>query len=91
MIFLVLKTVCCIVAAIAGLTIIISMFKSKHFIKAIFMTAIQGIIALFAVNITGLITGVVTAINWYTIGISVIGGTPGVVMLLLMNVVLKNF
>ena len=67
---------------VAAVTILISMAKSGHFFKSLFLTIIQGIVALFAVNVIGMLTGVVIPLNWYTIGTSAFLGIPGVIMII---------
>ena len=67
---------------ICGICILIVLLKSKHFFRALFACILQGIGALFAVNALGLATGVTLGVNWYTLAVSAIGGTPAVIMML---------
>ncbi|MCR4614792.1 MAG: pro-sigmaK processing inhibitor BofA family protein [Clostridiales bacterium] len=67
--------------------IVISMIRSKHFFKALILTALQGVAAICAVNVLGLFTGVSLSLNQYTIGASLICGTPGVIGLLLIDTI----
>ena len=71
--------------AVAGLAIIISMIKSKKFFSALIMTALQGIIAVFAANFAGSFFGVHICVNPQTLALSALGGIPGVIFLLLME------
>ena len=41
--------------------------KSEKGATSFALSALQGIAALFAVNLTGMITGVTIAVNWYTL------------------------
>lgn len=65
-----------------------AMLRSGHAFKALLMSVLQGVAALFAVNVLGTLTGVTLAVNWWTLGISSLGGTAGVILLLVLNVVL---
>lgn len=80
-------TVLCIVLACAGFIILLAMLKCGRFFSAFFLTALQGIIALLAANLAGSFIGVHIAMNWYSIGISAVGGTPAVILLLLADTI----
>ncbi len=71
----------------AVLTVFIAMLKTGHFFKALFLTCLQGVAAVFAVNAVGLLTGVTLAVNWYTLSTGAVFGTPGVISLLLLDVI----
>ncbi len=73
--------------AFGGAVILLSMLRTKHFLAALFLTAVQGIAALFAANFAGGFFGVHIPLNWLSIGISSVGGTPAVIMLLLMQTI----
>ncbi len=84
----VLSTVLVItILSCAALTVQISMLKTGRFAKAAFLTCLQGVASLFAVNAVGLLTGVTVAVNWYTLGTGAVLGTPGIVSLLLLDVI----
>ncbi len=72
----------------AALVILGAMLRSGHAFKALLMSVLQGVAALFAVNVLGTLTGVTLAVNWWTLGISSLGGTAGVILLLVLNVIL---
>ena len=72
--------------AIYLVVIFIAYFKSKRFFTALLFTALQGICALFAVNLIGKYIAVHIPINSWTLGISSIGGVSGVIMLLLCDI-----
>ncbi len=72
------------------LAILISMIRSKHFFKALILTALHGVAAICAVNVLGLFTGVSVNLNQYTVGASLICGTPGVIGLLLIDTIFKR-
>lgn len=70
-----------------SIIILIAMLRSKHFFKCIILSAFSGIACLFAVNALSSITGFSLAVNYPTLAISAIGGTPGVILLLLSRVI----
>lgn len=59
--------------------------KSKKPIKKAIISILLGIIALFIVNLFSGLTGVALPISNLTVGVSAIGGIPGVTLLLLIN------
>lgn len=74
---------------IYSVSILIAYYKSKRFFTALLFTALQGICALFAVNLIGKYIAVHIPVNPWTLGISSIGGASGVIMLLLCDVFLS--
>ena len=76
-----------LVAAFA-LTLIVS-FKSKHFFSSVFLTAVSGTGALFAVNMLSSVTGVSIALNYITLSVSAFLGMPGVISLVISQIILK--
>ena len=68
------------------IVIFIAYFKSKRFFTALLFTALQGICALFAVNLIGKYITIHIPINAWTIGLSSLGGVSGVIMLLLCDI-----
>lgn len=76
---------CLLAAIIAGVCVIVLSYKTGHFFKSIFLTAISGIGSLFAVNILTSLTGVSIAVNYITLALSGIFGIPGTIMLLFMH------
>lgn len=64
------------------------MIKSKHFFKAFALSALQGIAALFAVNLLSAVTGVSLSVNPVTIAVSAVGSLPGVVAMLVSRLFL---
>lgn len=53
--------------------------KSEKGATSFALSALQGIAAMCAVNLTGLVTGVTLAVNWYTISTFIVLGLPGVI------------
>ena len=76
---------------ITGFIILIfSYIKSKHFFRCIFSTAIQGLAAVFAVNVIGMLTGLHLAVNWHTLFFSMAYGTPGVIALMMAEFIFSR-
>lgn len=74
--------------AFASFLCLIKMIKSKHFFKAIFISALSGIGCIFAVNLLSDFTGVNLAVNWFTLSFSALlgpCGSIGLVLLQLLN------
>ncbi len=76
------------VIIISALCVLVSMKKSGHFVKSFLLTAVEGTVALFAVNALGVVTGVSLPLNVLTLGSGVIFGTPGIIMNLLSQIIL---
>ncbi len=75
-----------IISIIYIIIITITMIKSKRFFTTLFLTVLQGICAIFAVNFIGQYISIHIPINQYTLGISSIGGISGVIMILLCDI-----
>ncbi len=56
--------------------------------KAFFLSALQGMAAVFAVNVAGAVTGITVAVNGFSLLTSAALGLPGVAGLLFMNILL---
>ncbi len=61
------------------------LFRLRRLLKAFFCSAVGGAIALAAVNLTGIITGVTLPLNLFSLGVCGILGAPGVISLLVMQ------
>lgn len=77
-----INTVPVIYAAICVLTLAAVMLKRKCLFRGIFASAAQGITAVYAVKLIGLVTGTQLAVNWYTLGTAAVLGSPGVALIL---------
>ncbi|MEG0546608.1 MAG: pro-sigmaK processing inhibitor BofA family protein [Oscillospiraceae bacterium] len=84
-----MKNIILLIFIIAGAFIIFTMIKSKRFFSAAFLTVIEGFVALVAANLLGGYIGIHLSINAFTIATSLVGGTPGVIMLLLLDTIFK--
>jgi inhibitor of the pro-sigma K processing machinery len=63
-------------------------YKSKKFFYYLFITALQGICALFAINFIGSFIEIKIPINVISIFISSFNGISGIIMLLLIEIFL---
>lgn len=62
--------------------------KSEKGATSFALSALQGIAAMCAVNLTGLVTGVTLAVNWYTIAAFIVLGLPGVIGALVLKFIM---
>lgn len=69
--------------------IFISHIKSKRFFLSIFLTVLQGLCSLFAVNLLGNYISIHIPVNYWTLGVSSVGGISGVIMMLLCDVFIQ--
>lgn len=76
-----------IVTAAAGMVILFAMIKSKHIVKSLLLSSLQGLAALFAVNLVGEFIGIRLAVNWFSLAVSAVGGLPGVIFMLLCRII----
>lgn len=74
-------------AALACAVVLVAaaMIRSRRGGRSLLLTALQGIAALFAVNLVGMVSGVTVALNWYTLATGVVLGTPGIIGILLLD------
>lgn len=75
------------VLVISAMIILISMFRTKHFFKSLFLSIFQGVTTLFAINLIGDIINVHVPLNWFSATVGAVGGLPGVIFLLVNDVV----
>ena len=72
------------VLLLGALAVVLCLIKSGHFIRYLFLSAVSGIGALFAVNLLTSVTGVSIALNYITLGVSAVFGISGVIALVLI-------
>ena len=77
----------CAAIAIGALAVLTAMKKSGRFFSALFLSALEGIIALFAVNAAGAFTGVTLGVNGMTLASGVIFGVPGIAAHLIVKTI----
>ncbi len=85
-----INTLPVVFAVFCALTLLIIMLKRKCLIKGMLSSAAQGITALYAIKLIGLITGTQLAINWYTLGTAAILGSPGVALILAVQTIFNT-
>lgn len=83
------KTGLIAVLVVSVLIVLVSAVKTKRFFSCVILSALQGIAAIFAVNALGLVTGLHLSLNGYTITSSIIGGTPAVIGMILLEIIFK--
>ena len=71
--------------ALGAACILLACLKSRHFLKYIILSILSGLAALFAVQLLGSFTQIEIPVTPLTIGISCIGGVPGVILLLITD------
>lgn len=75
--------------AVCALCVLSSMRKSEHFIKYLFLSSVEGIAALFAVNAAGTFTGVTLSVNPLTLISGAVFGVPGVAAHIVIQIIAK--
>lgn len=84
-----MKTVLVIIAAAAALAITVFAVTERRGFSALFLNALGGMAELFAVNITGLATGIQLSVNRWSLGAGALLGVPGVISMLILDTVFK--
>ncbi|MBQ1243306.1 MAG: pro-sigmaK processing inhibitor BofA family protein [Clostridia bacterium] len=74
---------------LSGIIILAVTLRNEKPFKNIFLSLFSGIGSLFAVNIASAITAVSLPVNTLTLSVSAVGGIPGVVLLLISDVLLS--
>ena len=85
-----INTVPFLFAGLCIITLIITMLKRKCLIKGILSSAVQGVAALYAVNLVGLVTGTHIAVNWLTLGTAAVLGSPGAALILTVQTIFNT-
>ena len=73
----------------AALAITVFAVTERRGFSALFLNALGGLAALFAVNITGLATGIQLSVNRWSLGAGALLGVPGVISMLILDTVFK--
>lgn len=66
---------------------LLAMLWTRHFMKALFLTALEGTAAFFAVNFIGGFFNVHLPLNLYTASFCALGGAPSVAALLFLQTI----
>ena len=80
-------TLLLIIAAVTAVAVIYAISKTKHPLITAFKSAMCGTAALLFVNLTAKATGCYIAVNVFTVFVSTFLSLPGVVGMLLLNIV----
>ena len=75
------------VSAVVCLWVGVTLVRSRRPVRGLLGSVLQGACALAAVNVTGMFTGVSLGLNWLSCAVSAVLGVPGVIALLLLNVI----
>ena len=76
-----------LVLIISSVFVIYSFTKAKYPLRTAFKSALSGISAMLLVNMTATATGCYIAVNYFTVFIATVLSLPGVIGLLLLNIV----
>ena len=79
----------CVCAVFCALIVLSSMKKSGRFFASLFLSALEGTAALFAVNAAGTFTGVTLSVNWLTLSTGAVFGVPGVAAHLILQLFVR--
>lgn len=81
-----------LIAALATVCIAIAAFvlTKKRGFSSLLLNALGGIAALFAVNITGIATGIQLAVNRWSLTAGALLGVPGVISMLVLDILFKR-
>lgn len=74
---------------VSAAVILICCLKSKHFLKYILLSILSGLAAFFAVQLLGTVIELTVPITPLTLGISCLGGVPGVILILVLDVLVQ--
>lgn len=85
-----INTVPFLFAGLCIIALIITMLRRKCLIKGIVSSAVQGVAALYAVNLVGLVTGTHIAVNWLTLGTVAVLGSPGAALILTVQTIFNT-
>lgn len=83
-----MKGVAIILAVLYGLVLLILAACTEKAGKTLLFSCGSGLAALFIIHFTAQYSGVALPLNWYTLGGSAALGVPGVITLLLLQVII---
>lgn len=70
---------------VGGLILLVILIRARKAVGAVALSALGGAAAMTAVNLTGLITGVVLPLNVFSLLVCCLLGAPGVISLLVLQ------
>lgn len=85
---LLIAAVLCAVVSTCTWLVFRAMIRTRRPVRSLLGSALQGVCALAAVNVTGIVTGVTLGVNWLSMVCCTMLGVPGVIALLMCNVIL---
>lgn len=77
-----------VVAVIYLLVLLVKCYQTGHFVKAVVLSALSGLVPLFLLSFTSTLTGLSVMLNGWTVSIAAAGGVPGVASMLVLNILL---
>ena len=75
------------VGAVMSLWLLVTLVRTRRPIRRTIGSFLQGVSALAAVNVSGIVTGVSLGLNWFSFAVCAALGVPGVIGLLLLKVI----
>ena len=75
------------ILAISGIAVIFAFTKARKPVVTAFKSSLCGICAMLLVNLISAATGCYIAVNYFTVFIATVLSLPGVIGLLLLNIV----
>lgn len=76
-----------VVASVLTLVVFVALFRTKRPVRSLVGSGVQGLCALAAVNVTGMLTGVSIGLNALSGVCCLLLGIPGVITLLLLKTI----
>ncbi len=76
---------CAVLISLCG----IAFYKSGHPLRAVLLSVLSGAAGLGALYLLRQLCGVGLPLNEVTIGVSAVGGVPGVILLLMTQLILR--
>ncbi len=70
------------------IAVLVAAFRTGKPLRRVAASGVQGLCALGMVDVLGAFTGVSLGFSWFTAGVCTVLGIPGVVGLLLLNILL---
>ncbi len=79
-----------VLAVGVGLAVLIVALRSRHPLRGLLSSGVQGLCALGLVNLLGGFTQVSLGVSWLSVGAGWLLGIPGVVSLLLLKLIFPS-
>lgn len=83
-----LQIVLTVVFSLAAIAVFTAAMRGSHPLRRLFNSGLQGIGALALVNATAGVTGVSVGFSWLAAGCGALLGIPGIIGLVLMQIIL---